>query len=240
MSGSPSPNRSNGNTGRLAKREVPGGASALPAPPGTPGSPPGRRAITLPGKDDAAGQRRMAKAVYLDTVGIGVLASQHEWFVSDKTGEGATAFVGAIKESVRPRDVIEEMLCLQMAFTHARIAKLSLQAIQQVDRNNVQVVNDACDRAANPFRRQMLALGEYRRPPRSDAFVAIKQANVAAQQVVQNVENQNGRNGIASNEQRSTTSTALPPIADRASIPAGVGAEKSTVAMEQRSSDFSR
>jgi hypothetical protein len=72
---------------------------------------------------------------------------------------------------------------------------------------NVRVINEACDRAANTFRRQMLALAEYRRPPRSDQFVAIRQANLANQQVVQNVESQKSQTGNASNEQ------GLPPVA---------------------------
>ena len=89
---------------------------------------------------------------------------------------------------MKPRDVIEEMLIVQMAWTHARLARLSAVAMDQTQTQNVRVVNEAADRAANTFRRQMLALAEYRKPPRSDAFVAIKQANVAAQQVVQNLE----------------------------------------------------
>jgi len=52
----------------------------------------------------------------------------------------------------------------------------------------VQVINDACDRAANTFRRLMLALNEYRNPGRPKIFAPIRQANRAQVQQVQNVE----------------------------------------------------
>jgi hypothetical protein len=50
-----------------------------------------------------------------------------------------------------------------MAFTHRRIANLSVRAADQVLARNVTVVNQALDGACNVFRRQMLALAEYRR-----------------------------------------------------------------------------
>ena len=84
----------------------------------------------------------------------------------------------------------EEMLVIQAAWTHARLARLSSIAHSQENRENLQAVHEACDRAANTFRRQMLALAEYRRPAQANSFVAIRQANVASQQVVQNVEPQ--------------------------------------------------
>lgn len=98
------------------------------------------------------------------------------------------------------RDPLEEMLVVQALWTHTRLARLSSIANQQTTPNHIKVVHDACDRAGNTLRRQMLALAEYRRPPRTDAFMAIKQANVAQQQVVQNVENRKPKNDEASNE----------------------------------------
>jgi hypothetical protein len=49
------------------------------------------------------------------------------------------------------------------------------------------VINEACGRAANTYRRLMLAIAEYRRPAGAEAPVAIRQASIAKQQVVQNV-----------------------------------------------------
>jgi hypothetical protein len=128
------------------------------------------------------------------------------------------------------------MLLVQMAWTHARLARLSAIAHEQERRANVQVVHDACDRAANTFRRQMLTLAEYRRPAQPGSFVAIKQANLANQQVVQNVE---CPNAIASNEQGPATA-ALPPVAERFDLPAGNGAAKQAVAAEHRPQDGGR
>lgn len=127
---------------------------------------------------------------------------------------------------------------VQMAWAHARLARLSAIAHNQEHRGNVQVVHEACDRAANTFRRQMLALAEYRRPAQPGSFVAIRQANVANQQVVQNVEAQSpdSRKPGTSNEQGSVPA-ALPPIAEGIELPAGNGAEKQAVAAQHRPQD---
>lgn len=147
-------------------------------------------------------RRKVAKYVFLDLVGGKVIKAQTGWALSDNTiGMVRDAYVEALRESVKPRDAIEEMLVLQAAWTHARLAHLSKLSADQTSTTNVRVVNEACDRAANTFRRQMLALAEYRRPPRSDAFVAIRQANLANQQVVHNAENQKSECANPSNEQ---------------------------------------
>ena len=99
--------------------------------------------------------------------------------LAQRAGCPAEAFIAAMKESVQPRDAVEETLLVQLAWTHARLGRLSRLAADQTATANVRVVNDACDRAANSFRRMMLALAEYRRPPQPRGFVAIKQANVA-------------------------------------------------------------
>jgi hypothetical protein len=109
-------------------------------------------------------------------------------------------------------------------------------ANNQERRANVQVVHDACDRAANTFRRQMLTLAEYRRPAQPGSFLAIRQANVANQQVVQNVESPNLQNANTSNEQGSGPA-ALPSVAEGIELPAGNGAEKQAVAAEHRPQD---
>src|SRR3712207_7603202 len=43
--------------------------------------------------------------------------------------------------------------------------------------DKLRVLNDACDRAANTFRRQAQALADYRNPRRGDTFIAAKQAD---------------------------------------------------------------
>jgi hypothetical protein len=192
---------------------------------------------------NSAQQLKVVKDVFLDQVAANVFSVQMHPFVQERDNQvalrSAEAFVAALKESMQPRDALEEMLVLQMAWTHARIANLSRIAPRQTDANNVRVVNDACDRAANTFRRMMLALAEYRRPPRADHFVAIKQANVANQQVVQNVASPNQapdcKRPNASNEQGSPS--PLPTLESRAAVPAAVGGKKQALADELRPAD---
>lgn len=89
--------------------------------------------------------------------------------------------------SMKPRDALERMLVEQCLWTHGRVLHLSTLANQQTAVETSRQVNASADKASNTFRRLLLALAEYRRPPRSgDSFTAIKQANIANQQVVQN------------------------------------------------------
>ena len=121
-----------------------------------------KRTVTLP--IDPAAQRQAIRDVFVNAVGANVLSKQLQPFISDGDGmtnaAAAELFLQSIRESVQPRDAIEEMLVVQMAWTHARLARLSAIAHNQEQRGNVQVVHDACDRAANTFRRQMLTLAE--------------------------------------------------------------------------------
>jgi hypothetical protein len=214
---------------------------ALPAPNALQTS----RQVRLPAAP--AAQRQLIKDVFLNVVGGNVLSTQLKPFVTAATAEeaarGAELIVEAIRESVQPQDALEEMLVVQMAWAHARLARLSAIAHSQEQRGNVQVVNDACDRAANTFRRQMLALAEYRRPAQAGSFVAIKQANVANQQVVQNVDSQQQSPKIqkpdTSNEQ-GLAPPALPPVAERIEVPTGDGAAEQAVAAKHRPPDAGR
>jgi hypothetical protein len=194
-----------------------------------------QRRVRLPA--DPAAQRQAVRDLFVNTVGANVLSKQLQPFVSSADGKtdpaAAEMFVQAIRESVQPRDALEEMLVVQMAWTHARLSRLSAIASDQERRANVQVVHDACDRAANTFRRQMLTLAEYRRPAPAGSFVAIKQANLANQQVVQNVE---CPNRIASNEQ-GPAPAALPPVTKRFELSEDNGAAKQAVAAEHRPQD---
>jgi hypothetical protein len=54
------------------------------------------------------------------------------------------------------------MLIVQMALVHQRIVNLSVKAADQNQTKNVAVVNQALDQACSTYRRQMLALNEYR------------------------------------------------------------------------------
>jgi len=178
-----------------------------------------------------------AAIAYVDVVGEIAIHKLNQWAVKDEGRKCAELFVRALQESVKPRNPLEEMLVVQMALTHARVTRLSVIAMDQERTKNVQVVNDACDRAANTFRRQMLALAEYRRPPRPKIFAPIRQANVAQLQQVQNGENRNLQHENIANELgcvSPTAAPALPSLSGGLVVPARVGAAPTSVAEEHR------
>jgi hypothetical protein len=223
-------------------RSKPNATKSSPPPdlPGTPArqSKDNERLVMLPA--DPVAERQAVRDAFVNLVGAHVFSAQMHGLVSENDAKvalkTAEIFIAAIRESVQPRDAIEEMLVVQMAWTHARLARLSAIAQDQQQRRNVQVVHDACDRAANTFRRQMLTLADYRRPAQPSNFVAIAQANLANQQVVQNVEGANRQNENTSNEQRSAP-TALPPVTQGSDFPSCDGGAKQAVAAEHRPQD---
>jgi hypothetical protein len=120
---------------------------------------------------DVAALRRDIKEIYLNKVGANVLAGQMRLFVSHTGDEsGQVARKGA-----------ETFVAAIMESVQPRDAIEEMLALQI-------------------FRKQMLALAEYRRPPRTDSFVTIKQANVAQQQVIHHDQNQNPAKPVTSNE----------------------------------------
>ena len=134
------------------------------------------------------------------------------------------AFLVELIRSIRPRDALEEMLLIQATFVHQRIIHLSLKAAMQERTKNVAVVNQAVDGACNVFRRQMLALAEYRR-------ASMKPADAGS-------ENSGGEKNDA-NEQGSTAATppALPALRSGIEVPAGVGAASPAVGAQHGSAN---
>jgi hypothetical protein len=126
-----------------------------------------------------------------------------------------------------PRDPVEEMLVVQLVLTHARVLHLTDCANRQESLDKLRGVNECADRASNTYRRLMLALPEYRRPPSSSSFTAIHQANFASQQVIQSNET-----GTATNEQGCQARQA-PPLSVDASgplVPPGFRVEREAMA----------
>lgn len=123
--------------------------------------------------------------------------------------ESAVHYVLDMLKDFGPRDPVEEMLVAQMIQTHARMTYLNTFAFQQTNLKWAAMMHEAADRAANTFRRQMLALAEYRRPRRANSFTAIAQANIAQQQVVQN---RNSGNEKEANEQGSNCKSEGPKM----------------------------
>lgn len=107
----------------------------------------------------------------------------------------ARRFAEDFFERMNPRDPAEELLVSQMLMAHARVVRLTTLASTASDYDGIRIVNEYADKASNSYRRLMLALTEYRRPPKQgDTITAIGQANFANQQVIQNHETTNATN----------------------------------------------
>jgi hypothetical protein len=182
----------------------------------------------------------VAGAVYSNGVSERLAAQFKSWDL----GESGLTFVLGLIEKMAPRDPLEEMLVVQALMAHLRAMHLSDLSWKQVETENVKAVNEYADRASNTFRRLMLALAEYRRPPRAgDSFTAIRQANIAGRQVVMNAENPAGS---PSNEQgchdgatqsRDARPTALPPLAGGAGLAPGLGGAGEALGAVHRAED---
>jgi hypothetical protein len=160
-----------------------------------------------------------------------------------------SAYAQAVIADMAPRDAAEEMLIAQLLFAHARVMRLTALANQQIGLESLRVVHEYADRASNTYRRLMLALAEYRRPPHTgDTFAMVKQTNIAGQQVIQNHENSTTN---ATNEQgskpipgdaRSTPASppALPADTGGIGFPAFIRPARETVDAVHRSPDTRR
>ena len=140
-----------------------------------------------------------------------------------------------LMREMAPRDALEEMLCVQALLAHVRVLHLTKLSSSQTEIKSVQIVNEYADRASNTFRRLMLALAEYRKPPRAgDSFTAIKQANIANQQVIQNGKTRSN----TTNEQGlpAASAPALPADSGGAGLPELIGTAEQTVGAAHRSS----
>ncbi len=133
-------------------------------------------------------------------------------------GASAITYADDLIERMAPRDPAEEMLIVQMLMAHSRVMHLTSLANVQECLEPLRIVNEYADRASNTYRRLMLALAEYRRPLRGgDSFTAIKQANIAGQQVVMN--------GATTPSENATNEQGSAPRADPREAPAALPAE---------------
>ena len=180
-------------------------------------------AINLPG--DPSTDTDAAQALH----GAGLTGMAYHEALVARIGEslggfdiGPSAMLHArdVLKRMAPRDPAEVMLVSQMLMTHARVLHLSGLANQQTEIANVRTAHEYADKASNTYRRLMLALAEYRRPPRAGAsYTAINQANIAAQQIVNNGA---ATDGNATNEQGCGRAPALPADAGGAGVTSGV------------------
>jgi hypothetical protein len=176
-----------------------------------------------------------ARHVYIDSVAAVYIGSTNSYVVSgDEKHRGTEMFLQGLKDSVKPRDALEEMLVNMAAATYARFMRLNKRAAEQDTRDNVAVVNHAADQAANAFRKLMLGLTEYRRPRGMKVFAP--HANVGQYQQV-NYQDGNAQDGNGSNEQGlSREREPVPPLpvlsggfgctASRSTPPSAVDAQR--------------
>lgn len=125
--------------------------------------------------------------------------------------QSATLYAADLIDRMKPRDPAEEMLVVQMVLAHVRVLHLTNLATKQTQVKQLEVLNGYADKASNTYRRLMMAIHEYRRPPKSSlAVTSIGQTNIAGQQVVLHGDSE--RN--ATNEQgsqRGGAAASLPP-----------------------------
>ena len=185
-------------------------------------------AVELAVNADPNTDRESARRVHLEAMLGGVYANSigtriREMFGGLDLNKSAMLHARDVLERMAPRDPMEEMLIAQALAAHARVMHLTTLANSQERLENIRTVHEYADRATNTFRRLMLALAEYRKPPKAgDSFTAIKQANIAGQQVVMNSENSPKEN--TTNEQGSSHAQAdhHPPKPPEA-LPADAG-----------------
>jgi hypothetical protein len=134
---------------------------------------------------------------------------------------------------LRPRDPAEELLVAQMLATHARAMFLARHANRQKNPQWFQLYSTHCQQATDLFRRQMLALAEYRRPRRRrrpGTFNAIRHANIA-------VVAPPSPEAIHVPAAPAPAEKALPPVPRRLPRAPGRRAEAPALAQEHRPAD---
>jgi hypothetical protein len=188
-------------------------------------------------------ERKKFNEMHTLHIGSHVYKQQLKQAFGSNMDDTAFSYVADTLLRMNTRDPFEEMLVMQALWSHTRLGRLNNIANQQTQPNHLQIVNDACDGAANTFRRQMLALAEYRQPRKTgDSFTAIKQANFAQQQVVQNGENGKLPEQKPSNEQGSESAApkALSSHNVGTGIPSGERPAGETVGAIDRAEDAGR
>jgi hypothetical protein len=104
----------------------------------------------------------------------------------EAAGLGAMGF----QEHMQSKDGLEGLAISQLLVTHGRVMWLSKLLTEQTNTKAITAISASIDSALSTFVRLMRALDEYRRPRAANTTVSIGQANVAGNQLVQNIQNQ--------------------------------------------------
>ncbi len=107
-----------------------------------------------------------------------------------------------------PKDALERLALTMVLMTHGRVAWLTTLATSQTDVPSIVAINEACDRASGAFVRLTRAIGEYRQPTNPGTAISIGQANLAQQQVVQNIQEVQERKNVDERTRIRRNSTA--------------------------------
>jgi hypothetical protein len=201
-----------------------------------------------PQKPAQISEEAFAAARHLHGEGIpeAVYATAIAPIIGGKTDDQAMMYARDLIKRMAPRDPAEEMLITQMLFAHARSMRLTAMSGQLSTVEGLKVVHEYADRASNTYRRLMLAFAEYRRPPKAgDSFSVIQQANIAAQQVVQNngatdenATNEQGSNHAScSNQPGNQAAPQLPADTGRDSLAAILSPKGQAVGAVNRTED---
>jgi hypothetical protein len=104
----------------------------------------------------------------------------------EAAGLGAISF----QEHMEASDGLERLAISQILVTNARVMWLSKLLTEQTNTKAVGIISAAIDSGVSTFTRLIRTLDEYRRPRIANTTVSIGQANVAGNQLVQNIQNQ--------------------------------------------------
>jgi len=110
--------------------------------------------------------------------------------------EMAAVAARSFQKQMRPKDALESLALTQAFMTHGRVAWLTKLAASQKDPQSLVTINEACDRASGTFVRLMRGISEYRQPKNLGTAISIGQANLAQQQVVQNIRKVRGKKNV--------------------------------------------
>ena len=130
--------------------------------------------------------------------------------LAEATGPATLTF----QEEMHPRDALERLALSQILLVHGRVAWLSKLLPAQVDAASLGIISEACERTLGSFIRLMRAIHEHREPKNSSTTVSIGQANVARQQIVQNLmkEERREKNDEQTRIMRKTGAASPPPL----------------------------
>jgi hypothetical protein len=140
---------------------------------------------------------------------------------------------------MRAKNGIERMALTQMIMAQGRTAWLTDLATKQNQPQALASVLEACEKASSTYMRLMRAFQEYRQPklPSATVSIGVQQANLAAQQLVQNFPKENVHKNVDEQTKIPTRgetidAAVVSPVGARVALAQGRNPEES--AMDQK------